>query len=192
MNTSLMTDFFISHGFVKDSDVDYYREANGFLNAVNFQKKTTGDVFFINLGVHPIFRNDVGMKLSKKEIDCYVRTRISTEKDFSLDLLAFPDRVSLVLDEIERKAWPFFDFFSSLDEVFSPLSVESVERDEIPTEFNGVTKVRLVSMCMNYHLYKGNVVLARNFAGYGLSIAGMAVVFKKEFKQVLSNTSEKM
>ncbi|WP_224718615.1 DUF4304 domain-containing protein [Pectobacterium versatile] len=188
MNTNLIKDFFISNGFSKESGADFFRESNGFLNCINLQKKTTGDIFFINLGVHPVFDQINSQSLPKREIDCYIRTRLSTDEMLRVELLDSPNGVSLVIKALEEKAWAFFNFFSSIDDVFSHLSIDKVKDGNIPTEFNSVTSVRLVSMCMNYNLLRGNIDVARDFANYGLSVAGMAVGVKKEFKQVLKNT----
>ncbi|TKY81317.1 DUF4304 domain-containing protein [Pectobacterium polonicum] len=179
MNTTLMKDFFISNGFSKESGADFFRENNGFLNCINLQKKTTGDIFFINLGVHPIFAQINSQSLPKREIDCYIRTRLSTDEMLSIELLNSPNGVSLVIKELEEKTWAFFDFFSSIDDVFSHLSIDNIKDGNIPAEFDSVTSVRLISMCMNYNFLRGNIDVARDFARYGLSIAGMAVGVKK-------------
>lgn len=186
MKTNLIKEFFIANGFTQGSDVDFHREKNGFLNAVNFQRKSTGEIFFVNLGVHPLFVTKSSGEFSKREVDCYIRTRVSTEKSFNIELLYSSDGISIISDQIERKAWPLFDFFNSVDEVFSGLSIERIENKAIADEISGVTKVRLVSMCMNYHLLRGNVKKAHDFAEYGLSVSGMAVTFKKEFIKILN------
>ncbi|SHH57529.1 hypothetical protein [Pectobacterium carotovorum] len=106
----------------------------------------------------------------------------------SIELLDSPSGVSLVINELEEKAWVFFNFFSSIDDVFAHLSIDKIKDGDIPAEFNSVTSVRLVSMCMNYNLLRDNIGVARDFANYGLSIAGMAVGVKKKFRQVLKDT----
>lgn len=190
MNTDLLKAFLVMHGFTPVSSVDFLRENNGFLNAINLQVKTSGDVFFINMGAHPLFPDLTAAELPAKEIDCYIRTRLSTEQDFHLRWLNSPDDIPVVLQEITQKAWPFFDAFHSLDAVFSTLSVERIESDALPAMFNGVTKVRLVAMCMHYHLSRGNTEAGRDFADYGLSIAGKAVGFRKAFRQIVSRDYE--
>lgn len=190
MNTQLITSSFISNGFSRESHADFFRENNGFINCVNFQIKTTGDVLFINLGVHPMFDQLDHRPYPKKEIDCYIRSRLSTNKTLSIALLDSPDDVSFVINEIEEKARTFFDFFSSIDDVFSLLSIDNIKEKNIATPLNGVTPVRLVSMCMHYHILKNNINVARDFANYGVSISGMAVSLKKAFKQILRDTED--
>ncbi|WP_323637279.1 DUF4304 domain-containing protein [Pectobacterium polaris] len=190
MNTTLIKEFFISNGFNKKSDTNFFRERNGFLNYVNFQMKTTRDVFFINLGVHPIFNQLDNHLHPKREIDCYIRFRLSTDEMLGVELLDSPDGVCFIIDKIEEKVWSFFDFFSSIEDVFSHLTIDDIDDGIIPAEFNHVTSVRLVSMCINYHILKNNIAMARDFSNYGLSIAGMAIGVKKEFKQFLKETEK--
>lgn len=103
MNTDLLKGFLVAHGFTPVSSVDFLRESNDFLNAINLQVKTTGDVFFINMGVHPLFPDLTAAELPAKEIDCYIRTRLSTEQDFHLRWLNSPDDLPVVLHEITKK-----------------------------------------------------------------------------------------
>lgn len=39
-------DFLIDSGFVKNSDTDFYKVHDKFVYCINFQKKSTGDIFF--------------------------------------------------------------------------------------------------------------------------------------------------
>ena len=190
MNTDLLMRFLVPHGFTQTSPVDFLRENHGFINAINIQAKTTGDIFFINIGVHPLFPDLTTAELPAKEIDCYIRTRLATAKGFPLMWLNSPDDLVVIVQEIKSKVWPFFDSFHSLDDVFSTLSIEQVVSDALPAMFSGVTKVRLVSMCTHYQLSRGNIQAGRDFAEYGLSIAGKAVGFRKAFRQILSRDDE--
>ncbi|MFP1463516.1 DUF4304 domain-containing protein [Escherichia coli] len=41
---------------MKNGNNDFYKVHDNFVNCINFQKKSTGDIFFINTGVHPVFK----------------------------------------------------------------------------------------------------------------------------------------
>ncbi|AFI89109.1 DUF4304 domain-containing protein [Pectobacterium parmentieri] len=187
MNIKLINNFLTSNGFSKDNDINFFRVNNGFLNCINFQRITTGDVFFINLGVHPIFDPKDTPSTFKREIDCYIRTRLSTDKRLSVELFNSSEGISFVINEIEEKAWHFFDLFSSTNDVFSCLSIDDIKNKNIPEKLNSVTVARLVSMCVNYHLFNNNVSMAHDFANYGVCVSGMAIGEKKKFKQILKN-----
>ncbi|EJB4132068.1 DUF4304 domain-containing protein, partial [Escherichia coli] len=46
--------FLNKNGFIKNGNNDFYKVHDNFVNCINFQKKSTGDIFFINTGVHPV------------------------------------------------------------------------------------------------------------------------------------------
>jgi hypothetical protein len=186
MNANPLKFFLVYEGFSKVTDANYIRTKNGFINCINFQKKSTGDVFFINMGVHPIFHGLNDQHLPDREIDCYIRSRMITQDELDIDLLDSPDGISHIVSEM-KKNWIFFDFFNSVDNVFSSIDVEKIQNEQTPFELSKVTRVMLTLMCMYYHMSKGNKEKSINLAEYGLSIAGMAVKAKKEFKQVIKN-----
>ncbi|MCV4733064.1 DUF4304 domain-containing protein, partial [Escherichia coli] len=62
---------------------DFYKVHDKFVNCINFQKKSKGDIFFINTGVHPVYENFCN-EPPKKEIDCYIRNRVCDGLSISL------------------------------------------------------------------------------------------------------------
>ncbi|GKX60218.1 hypothetical protein SOASR031_25330 [Leminorella grimontii] len=166
------------------------RTKDGFINCINFQKKSTGDAFFINMGVHPTFYKLYDESLPNKEIMCEIRSRMVPEEGLCVDLLDSPDGISHIVNVMENN-WHFFDFFNSTDNVFSPIGIENIEGKKLPVVFRGVTDVRLTLMCMYYHIFKGDKDKTISFAEYGLSIVEKSAIRisgpKKAFKQALKN-----
>ncbi|MCG8707909.1 DUF4304 domain-containing protein [Brenneria sp. 4F2] len=185
MSIKLLNKFLTLNDFHLVGTAEFSRQRNGFLNFIKLQRKSSGDVFFINLGVHPLFVNLMNNCQPATEIDCYIRERLSTDVMLSVELLDSSDGVSLIIREIEHKAWTYFDFFSSFDDVFSKLCIDDIKNRATPDELSCITSVRLIAMCMAYHLSKDNINIARDFARYGVSMSGVAVGMRKMFKQVL-------
>ncbi|MRX41636.1 hypothetical protein GJU43_20325 [Flavobacterium sp. LC2016-23] len=80
---------------------------------------------------------------------------------------------------------PFFDFFSTLNKVFSSITVKDLDEGAIPQQLQSVARARLALMCMRYFTATKNVAQAYEFAKYGLSVAGMASGLKKEFTSMI-------
>ncbi|EII4824473.1 DUF4304 domain-containing protein [Escherichia coli] len=174
-------DFLINSGFVKNSDTDFYKVHDKFVYCINFQKKSTGDIFFINTGVHPIFEGFCN-ELPTKEIDCYIRNRVCD--GLSLSLLNSFEGDEFVINEIKDKAFCFFEYFDSLNKIFDSIRVVDIEERNICDELSNVSSVRLALMCMNYQYEKKNLGLASDFANYGLAIS-RGPVPKKAFKDMI-------
>lgn len=185
MKVDSIGDFLIDHGFKRNGRSDFFKEADGFIKCINIQKKSSGDVFFINLGVDPVFNRAEDKDTHRKEFDCFIRHRIASENRFRTFPLNTGDDVDIAIDRIKQEAWPFFDFFSSLDSVFGSIKVEDLEKETIPKELQSVPRARLALMCMRYYSSIENTVQEYEVAKYGLSISGMAVSLKKEFKRII-------
>ncbi len=159
------------------------------MQCINFQRKSSGDVFFINLGVHPVFRKDPGALHPRQEMDCYIRHRLQMDRELQVAWLHDEDTCGQIIEEITDKAWRFFDFFGSFAQVFDSLEIEAIESGRVPEPLQQVTKVRLAMLGMGYHEHIGNSARSCEFASYGLLVAGRATALKKEFRRVLSQAN---
>lgn len=185
MKIKSISDFLINNGFKSNGESDFFKENDEFIKCVNIQRKSSGDVFFINLGVNPIFNGYGDENPPRKEIDCYIRHRISSGNELDAFPLNTGDDVDAAINKVKNEAWPFFDFFSSLDNVFGSIKVKDLEEGTIPKELQSMPRARLALMCMRYFSATKNTTQAYDFAKYGLSVAGMAVGLKKEFKSII-------
>lgn len=177
-------DFLNKNGFIKNGNNDFYKVHDKFVNCINFQKKSTGDIFFINTGVHPVFENFCN-EPPKKEIDCYIRSRVCD--GLSISLLHSFEGSEFVINEIKNKAFCFFEYFDSLNKIFDAIRVVDIEERNICDELSGVSSVRLALMCMNYQYEKKKFSLVSDFANYGLAIS-RGPVPKKAFKDMIKIT----
>lgn len=185
MKIKAVSNFLINNGFESNGESDFFRETDGFIKCINLQNKSSGSVFFINLGVEPIFDEFGDEILCRREIDCYIRHRVTSDNEFNTFSLNTDDDVDIAISRIKYEAWPFFDFFSSLDKVFKSIKVKDLEDGDISKELLSVPRARLALMCMRYFSSIKNATQAYDFAKYGLSVAGMGVSLKKEFKNML-------
>lgn len=176
--------FIVNNGFVKINNHNFLRKNNKFINCINFQKKSAGDLFFINMGVHPVF--DEVSELPTLEIDCYIRHRLKPSNELKVSLLNSTEGKELIINDIEQKVIPFFSFFSSMEDVFDSICVIDLELENIACQLSSATNAILALMIMNYHLNKNNLRQACEFAVYGLSVS-KGPGTRRQFKNIIKN-----
>ncbi|EPD6619758.1 DUF4304 domain-containing protein [Salmonella enterica subsp. enterica] len=182
MNLNKIKSHLIKIGFSSIDKCNFYKKNTFFINCINFQRKTSNDAFFINLGVHPIFHDDT---LPNKEIDCYIRHRIGGIDGIDINFLNDDCGNDMVIKVIEQEAIPYFNYCDSLDRFFGDISIDDIASGNVVEQLKGVTKVRLALCCTKYYIMHYQPDRIYDFAKYGLSISGMATGMKREFKEII-------
>ncbi|HEK2896675.1 DUF4304 domain-containing protein [Proteus sp. GOKU] len=172
--------FFVKQGFIKINNINVYQSSNFFIKSVNIQRKTTGDKYFINLGVSPIIPNL--SPFSNKEIDALIRFRIHPQDGFSIDTIHDYHFIETLF---KTKITDYFDHFSSVDEIFSPITPIMIEKALLPTYLtHTITQTSLSHICAKYWLAKNDIDKAKAFAHYGLSRIRLGGGIKKVLREI--------
>lgn|GEM_PF-1479557 len=190
---SLVSDWAVAEGFVKGRS-DFVRKRGDFIDCISVQVSENGDNVALNVGAHPVFLSDtdlwtVGALHEFSEIDCYIRNRLALggEPDFwislGLDGAVLEADLKTLLDVAGAA---FFKQISSVNFLVKSLTIENISSRLLPDCFGVITKSRLALLGVRANMTVGDVVTAREIAEYGLSICGMAVALKRDFKKLLS------
>lgn len=179
---SVFSKLFVENGFKKINENNVYQQSDSFIKSVNLQRKSSGDKYFINLGVSPVI--DGVELLSKMEIDAYIRFRIYPQDGFSIDSIDDPIFLKKLYDG------PIDDFFSafmSIDEIFSKLTLQKIMLGELPKYLkNNIGITRVSYLCAKYWISKNEFEKAKELANYGLTTVKLGGKYKKLFKEILA------
>ena len=166
-------ELFVKNGFSRLKRTNnYYKINHDFYTVIYFQRKSDGNAYFVNIGIHPLFL-DSGLL---EEVDCALRTRLG-----SID-----NRNGMDQAELEKAIQEAIDFtaqYSTYPTVFSSIDPEKeLDKDKLLKDFS-ITKVNLCRLYVEYYDAIDSKKLALYFANYGLSIASkMATIPRNFFK----------
>ncbi|MCD8213422.1 MAG: DUF4304 domain-containing protein [Campylobacter sp.] len=141
---------------------DYCKTNEDFLIAVNFQKKSSGEYYFINVGIQPRFLSPDIKTI--EEIDCVLRTRMELSflvKDGEIleqNVLEFTQKLA----ELECE-------YLKLKSVFTAVEPQRDLANDKLFKFM-ITKVGLCKIYVQYFASVKDIKSAIKFAKYGLSI----------------------
>ncbi|MEX5869543.1 DUF4304 domain-containing protein [Providencia hangzhouensis] len=173
---------FVEHGFIKINDTNVYQQSESFIKSVNLQRKSSGDKYFINLGVTPIMPRVEPH--SNMEIDSSIRFRIHPQDGFPIDSIDNPKFLRELLDGPIND---FFESFVSIDDLFSSITPNMIENRDLPEYLKNTTGDKSLSLlCARYWLSKNEVEKAKEMATYGLSKVKLGGQIKKLFKEIIS------
>lgn len=184
---------FEGEGFYKNRD-GFYRGRKEFFDFLSVQLRSDGAAVALNAGVQPVFLIDSSSPDSDfmpgiSEVDCFIRKRLTPEGSadywFSVHL-PHPKIIEEVRSVFYECGLPFFRFFETLSGVGEVLSVENIEGGKLPEFLSMMTRSRLALLCATINIELNRLKLAKEAAEYGLSVCGMAVSLKREFKNILS------
>ena len=180
-------------GFSRNTE-GFFRIRPQFVDYLSIQVRSDNAAIALNAGVQPVFmlspeKQTIDSLRGASEIDCYIRKRLAPEgqADYWLSIDLGPTRIAKEITEIfEEHGQPFFEFFASLQVLCRSLTIEEIQSKNVSKYFSMLTKSRLAHLGAMAHMTCGNQSLAKVFAEYGLSVAGMAVSLKKEFKRIIA------
>lgn len=168
----------LSNGYFQINRTNnFYKLHNDFYTVIYFQRKSDGSVYFVNVGIHPLFLNSGIIE----EVDCVLRTRLGSINNIN----------GINQSELEnaiKESMMFTSQYSSYSSVFSSIEPEKdLEKDLLLKNFS-ITKVNLCRLYVEYYDSLDSKMLALDFANYGLSITPkIASVPKKFFKIYISS-----
>lgn len=178
---STFSQFFIKQGFRRINENNVFQTSHFYTKSINLQRKSSGDKYFINLGVSPIIPNLE--TFSNKEIDAIIRFRIHPQGDFPIETINSHDFFKSLF---ESRITDFFDNFMSIDDVFSPITLNMIENRTLPNYLmHTITQTALSHVCAKYWLSLNNIDTAKEFAHYGLSKIKLGGGMKKVFKEII-------
>lgn len=182
-------------GFLRNAE-GFFRVRPQFADYISIQIKSDSSAVALNAGVQPLFLLSPEKQVfdalrEASEVDCYVRTRLAPEGQVDYWLSLALNSSKLVAEAevmfIERGR-PFFELFKSVLNLCNALTIEGIQSNKVPKFFSMVTKSRLALLGAKANLVQGNPTLATEFAEYGLTVSGMAVNLKREFKCIITGT----
>lgn len=168
----------LNNGYSQINRTNNFYKLNGdFYTVVYFQRKSDGNAYFVNVGIHPLFLNSGVIE----EVDCVLRTRLGIINNIN-------GINQSELKEVVKETMEFTSQYSSYASVFSSTEPEKdIERDLLLKNFS-ITKVNLCRLYVEYYDSLDSKILALSFASYGLSITPkIASVPKKFFKTYISS-----
>ncbi|MET4862738.1 DUF4304 domain-containing protein [Morganella morganii] len=173
---------FVEHGFIKINDNNVYQQSESFIKSVNLQRKSSGDRYFINLGVTPIMH---GVEpRSFMEIDAYIRSRVRTQDGFPINTI---DDHEFLKELLNGPINDFFESFVSIDDLFSPITTNMIESQDLPIYIKDIMSDQTLSLlCARYWVSKNEIEKAKEMATYGLSKIRLGGQIKKSFKEILA------
>lgn len=180
-------------GFSKGAE-GFFRLRPQFADYLSIQLKSDNSAVSLNAGVQPLFllpseQKEDAFLCNLSEVDCYVRTRLvpNGETDFWIPLDLGPQKLAEEISVVFKKyGKPFFDFFASEKSLSEVLTLEAIQSGDLPEYFSMMTKSRLALLGAKANLVSNNYALAKALAEYGLSVAGMAVSLKREFRSIIA------
>ncbi|MRF66701.1 DUF4304 domain-containing protein [Escherichia coli] len=179
---SVFSKLFVENGFKKINENNVYQLSDSFIKSVNLQRKSSGDKYFINLGVTPII--DGVEPRSFMEIDAYIRSRVRTQDGFFINTIDDPEFLKGLLNGPIND---FFESFISIDDLFSPITTSMIENRDLPENLKNTTSVMSLSLlCARYWVSKNEIEKAKEMATYGLSKVRLGGQIKKSFKEILA------
>lgn len=186
---------FEQEGFSRSAE-GFFRVRSQFVDYLSIQVKSDNSAIALNAGVQPLFLLPAEQKSESalrgaSEVDCYIRTRLTPDgqADYWIPLHLDSQRLAEeIAATLEAHGKPFFDFFASSESLSGALTIEGIQSGNLPAYFSMMTKSRLALLGAKANLSANNAALARAFAEYGLSVAGMAVSLKREFKNIIAGT----
>ncbi|HEM7578086.1 TPA: DUF4304 domain-containing protein [Serratia marcescens] len=179
---SVFSKLFVENGFKKINENNVYQKSSSFIKSVNLQRKSSGDMYFINLGVTPII--DGVEPRSFKEIDAYIRSRVRTQDGFFINTIDDPEFLKEILNGPIND---FFDSFVSIDDLFSPITTNMIESQDLPINIKNIMADQALSLlCARYWISKNEIEKAKEMATYGLSKVRLGGQIKKSFKEILA------
>jgi len=182
-----------SYGF-KGSGQNYRKFCEQVVLVLNFQKSSSGDRFYVNLGVQPLFIPTEGHRLPIKEIkeyECVFRKRITPPPED----LGWPMNTSKpLLNALGAKLQDSFDnYFTPLSTIPGPITEMS------PMEYMSQDKCSLFGIhnargCLHFSriaLARKEYAKAIEFARYGLDNCGpQARSLIGELNQVIDDANK--
>ncbi|HEJ9660219.1 DUF4304 domain-containing protein [Proteus mirabilis] len=179
---SVFSKLFVEHGFKKINENNVYQQSDSFIKSINLQRKSSGDKYFINLGVTPIM---VGVKpYSNMEIDSSMRFRIHPQDGLPINTIDDPEFLKELLNGPIND---FFESFVSIDALFSPITTNMIENRDLPEHLKSTTGIMSLSLlCARYWVSKNEIEKAKEMAAYGLSKVRLGGQIKKSFKEILA------
>lgn len=191
--TSLIAGWALGEGFVRGT-TDLVRKRREFIDCISIQVAGNGAQVALNVGTHPAFLAEAdGLSADAlhefSEVDCYIRKRLAPndEADFWIPVGSAGATLAAELKALfDMAGAPFFERFSSIGFLIESLTVENISTQALPDCFGMLTRSRLALLGAKANMEIGDVAAARDLAEYGLSVCGMAVALKREFKKILS------
>ncbi|MGC3963616.1 MAG: DUF4304 domain-containing protein [Rhodocyclaceae bacterium] len=192
---SAVAPIFEQEGFSKNAE-GFFRVRPQFADYLSIQVKSDNTAIALNAGIQPIFLLSAEQKSESalrggSEVDCYVRARLAPDgqADYWIPLALEPQGLAEeIAATFKAHGKPFFEFFASSESLSGALTIEGIQSGNLPAYFSMMTKSRLALLGAKANLSANNTALARAFAEYGLSVAGMAVSLKREFKNIIAGT----
>lgn len=172
----------VEQGFKKINENNVYQQSDSFIKSVNLQKKSSGDKYFINLGVTPIMP---GVEPhSNMEIDSSIRFRIHPQDGFPINTIDDP---AFLKDLLNGQINDFFESFVTIDDLFSSITPDMIENRDLPEYLKNTTGDKSLSLlCARYWLSKNEIEKAKEMAIYGLSKVKLGGQIKKSFKEIIA------
>lgn len=172
----------VEQGFKKINENNVYQQSDSFIKSVNLQKKSSGDKYFINLGVTPIMPGVDPH--SNMEIDSSIRFRIHPQDGFPINTIDDPE---FLKDLLNGQINDFFESFVSIDDLFSSITPDMIENRNLPEYLKNTTGDKSLSLlCARYWLSKNEIEKAKEMAIYGLSKVKLGGQIKKSFKEIIA------
>lgn len=184
-------------GFARNAD-GFFRVHGEFVDLLSVQTRSDNAAVALNAGVQPLFllppeKRAPSALRAMSETESYVRVRLAPEGKADHWLLLGRDLTG-VLREAEQlyaeRGRPFFAFFKSVRTLCQELTVERVRSGAVPEYFGLMTRSRLALLAAKAHLACDDLTGAKALAEYGLSVAGMAVSLKREFKRIIEEEAK--
>jgi hypothetical protein len=179
-------------GFSRNAE-GFFRVRQQFADYLSIQVRSDNAAVALNAGVQPLYLLTSEKRVTDalrgaSEIDCYVRVRLTPEgqTDNWLSMALGTTRLASEIELIFKECGlPFFEFFASVQSLCEILTIDAIESGKLSKCFSMLTKSRLALLGARTHVVCGNHSLAKAFAVYGLSVVGMAVNLKREFKNII-------
>jgi len=111
---------------------------------------------------------------------------LAGEKDYWVVLGPREERLENLSHLLSVGGDLFFEYFSSIEKIATVLKVDSISEGMLPGCFGMLTKSRLALLGMKVCVFLNDFEGAKKMAEYGLSVAGMAVSLKREFRAILA------
>ena len=194
---SALAPTFEKEAFARNLD-GFFRVRDQFADFASIQLRSDSAAVALNAGVQPLFvlapqKREPSALRATSEVDCYIRVRLAPpgKADYWVPL---GRDLAHVVAEAEKlfvdRGWPFFAFFNSARGLCEALTIEGIRSRTVPEYFRMVTRSRLALVGAKAQLACGDLSRAKALAEYGLSVVGMGVDLKREFKRIIEEGSK--